>query len=84
MLTEYIHAALETAEYEIIDDPEPYYGHVPALQGVWATDTTLEACRRNLGDAIEDWVFFSTARGFSVPVVGSTLSQPVKEASSEC
>jgi len=26
MLTEYIRAALEEAEYEIIQDEEPYYG----------------------------------------------------------
>jgi hypothetical protein len=47
MFAEYIAAALEQAEYEIIDDPEPYYAHVPGLQGVWATylnslDTALE------------------------------------------
>jgi len=30
MLTEYIEAALESAEYEIIEDDEPYYGcHSP-------------------------------------------------------
>lgn len=70
MLSEYVHAALESAEYEIIDDPEPYYGHVPGLQGVWATGKTLEACRRGLAAAIEDWVFFSVARGFALPSVG--------------
>jgi hypothetical protein len=34
------------AEYEIIDDPEPYYAHVPGLQGVWATGKTFEECRK--------------------------------------
>jgi hypothetical protein len=37
MLIQYIHAALERARYEIIDDEEPYYGEVPELEGVWAT-----------------------------------------------
>lgn len=69
MLSEYIHAALETAGYEIIDDPEPYYGHVPVVRGVWATGKTLEACRRELAAAIEDWVFFSVARGFALPSI---------------
>jgi len=29
MLIQYIHAALERAKYEIIDDEEPYYGEIP-------------------------------------------------------
>ena len=42
MFAEYIQAALEKATYEIIDDPEPFYGEVPELQGLWATGKTLE------------------------------------------
>jgi hypothetical protein len=37
MFAQYIQAALEKAEYEIIDNPDPYYAHVPGLVGVWAT-----------------------------------------------
>jgi hypothetical protein len=29
MFAEYIQAAMEKATYEIIDDPEPFYGEVP-------------------------------------------------------
>ena len=50
MLIEYIHAALEKARYEIIEDDESYYGEVPELEGVWATGSTLEECRKNLGE----------------------------------
>ena len=38
-----------------IDDPEPFYGEIPELQGVWATGKTLEACRDDLMSALEDW-----------------------------
>jgi predicted RNase H-like HicB family nuclease len=44
MFAEYIAAALERAEYEIIDDPDPYYAHVPGLIGIWATGKTFEEC----------------------------------------
>jgi hypothetical protein len=37
MFSEYIAAALARAEYEVIDNPEPYYAHVPGIEGVWAT-----------------------------------------------
>ena len=70
MLLEYIQTALEGAKYEIIEDEEPYYGEVPSLDGVWATGKTLEECRRNLAEAVEDWVLFSVAKGLPIPVLG--------------
>ncbi len=71
MLTQYIQAALDLAHYEIIEDEEPYYAEVPGLEGVWATGPTLEECRRNLVEAIEDWLLFSIARGLPIPKLGS-------------
>ena len=67
MLSDYLTAALESAHFEIIEDDEPYYGHIPALKGVWATGKTLEECRRNLISALEDWVLFTIARGDELP-----------------
>ena len=67
MLLHYIQAALNRAHYEMIVDEEPFYGKVPALEGVWATGSTLEECRTSLAEAIEDWLLFSVARGFPVP-----------------
>jgi len=73
MLTRYLQEALERAHYEMIEDDEPYYGEVAGLDGVWATGKTLEECRRNLEVAIEDWVFFSLAKGFSIPPLGNIV-----------
>ena len=70
MLLQYIQTALECAHYEIIEDEEPFYGEVPLLDGVWATGKSLEECRRNLAEAIEDWVLFSIAKGLPVPALG--------------
>lgn len=56
MIREYVQVAMEKARYEIIDDPEPYYGEIPECPGVWATGETLEECRRNLEDALDGWV----------------------------
>jgi len=77
MLTQYLQAALDNAHYEIIEDEEPFYGEIPQLTGVWATGLTLEACRRNLAAAVEDWLFFSLTRGLPIPTIdGVTLHQP--------
>jgi len=70
MLTEYIEAALESAEYEIIEDDEPYYGAIPQLKGVWATGKTLEECRRNLKEALEGWIVIRLQRGLAIPPIG--------------
>jgi predicted RNase H-like HicB family nuclease len=69
MFAEYIAAALEKAEYEIIDDPEPYYAHVPGLQGVWATGKTIEECRKELISAIEGWIVLGLHMGQPIPPI---------------
>ncbi len=77
MLLHYIQAALDRAHYEMIVHEEPFYGEVPALQGVWATGRTLEECRTNLAEAIEDWLLFSIAQGFPVPpLTGISVNHP--------
>jgi len=73
MLSEYLLAALESAHYEMIDDAEPFYGNIPSLKGLWATGPTLEACRRNLAAALEDWILFSLTRGVDLPEIGGAL-----------
>jgi predicted RNase H-like HicB family nuclease len=67
MLIQYIHAALERAQYEIIDDEEPYYGEVPELEGVWATGKNLEECRRNLEEVIDEWIAFRLRNRLHLP-----------------
>jgi len=72
MITEYIESALARATYEIIKDEEPYYGEIPDLQGVWASGKTLEDCRRNLAETVEDWILLSVTNGLPIPPLGDT------------
>jgi len=82
MILEYIHEAMERAQYELIEDEEPFYGEVAGLPGVWATGPTLEACRRNLAGAVEDWLLFSIAKGLPIPSLGgATIEVPARIAS---
>ena len=81
MILDYLSAALERAHYELIADDEPFYASVPGLEGVWATGSSLEDCRRNLTSAIEDWILFSVRMGVSLPPIGEvSLSIPDKVA----
>ena len=55
MLTAYITAAMARARYRIIEDGS-YYGAIPGLRGVWASASSLEACREELQEVLEDWL----------------------------
>lgn len=68
MLTDYIRAALERAEYEKIEDGS-FFGRIPGLQGLWANAATQEACRRELEEALEDWLLVGLRLGHAIPVL---------------
>ncbi|MBM3328770.1 MAG: type II toxin-antitoxin system HicB family antitoxin [Calditrichaeota bacterium] len=69
MLTAYIKAAMKRAKYEIIDDPNPFYGEIPDLPGVWANGSTLEACRDELEEVLEGWIQLGIEEGDKIPVL---------------
>ena len=69
MLTKYIESAMKRASYEIIMDEEPYYGEISILKGVWSTGKTLEECKKNLQEALEDYIIISLERHLSLPEV---------------
>jgi predicted RNase H-like HicB family nuclease len=75
---------MEKATYEIIDDPEPFYGEVPELQGVWATGKTLEECRRELQSVIEGWISAEVEIGTSHSSHRRPGYQRLCEAGSHC
>ena len=71
MFAEYIMAALERAEYKVIDDPEPIFGEVPELEGVWASGKTVEECRRELISVIEGWIALRLKMGDTIPPINT-------------
>ncbi|HNR58715.1 MAG TPA: type II toxin-antitoxin system HicB family antitoxin [Methanothrix sp.] len=70
MFAEYIQAALDKAEYKLIEDTLPVFGEVPELEGVWAAGATVEECRKELISVIEGWIALRLAMGDSIPVIG--------------
>lgn len=69
MLASYLDAAMEHARYEIIEDEGTYWGEVTGLQGVWARHATLEGCRRELREALSDWVAVRLRLNLDIPPV---------------
>lgn len=69
MLTQYLKAALRTAHYEILPDNGEFYGEIAACNGVYATAASLEACRDELEEVLEEWVLFRIHRNLSLPII---------------
>lgn len=68
MLTEYIKAAMATAEYEILEDGT-YYGHIPPCRGALSNAETREECERLLQEVLEEWIILGFRLGHETPVI---------------
>ncbi len=69
MLTKYLQAAMEHAHYEILSDDGTYYGEIPECPGVYANAATLEECRSELAEALEDWLLFRVHKNLPLPKI---------------
>lgn len=69
MLTNYLRAAMRQAQYEILPDDGTFYGEIPGFQGVYANADTLEACREELEEVLEEWILFRVSKNLPLPVV---------------
>ncbi|HZS92190.1 MAG TPA: type II toxin-antitoxin system HicB family antitoxin [Chloroflexota bacterium] len=75
MLTSYIAAAMHRATYKLLPEDGTFFGEIPGLDGVWASAKTLEACRDELAEVLEEWIVLSLARNLPIPELdGITLS----------
>jgi predicted RNase H-like HicB family nuclease len=79
MLTSYIHAALRRAKYEIIEGGQ-YYGEIPGFDGIWASAATLEECRDELRETLEDWLVLGLRMGHVLPIVDGINLIPAEAA----
>ncbi len=66
MLTRFLDRALRRAHYRQVDGGT-FCATVRGLRGVIATGPSLEACRDELAEVIEEWVLVRVARGLRVP-----------------
>ncbi len=68
MLTEYINAAMHQAKYRLIGDGT-FFGEIPGLDGLWASAETLEVCRDELEESLEEWLLLGLQLGHPIPVI---------------
>lgn len=78
MFIQYIKAAMRQARDEMLADDGSFYGEIAGFEGVYANAETLEACRDELEEVLEEWILFRVSRNLSLPVVDG-LSLTIKE-----
>jgi predicted RNase H-like HicB family nuclease len=69
MILRYIESAMRRARYEILPDDGSYYGEIQDCQGVYANAATLEECREQLQEVLEDWILLSVAKNLPLPTL---------------
>ena len=67
MLSEFIAEALGKAQYELLENNEWYYGEIPGFAWVWAQGNTLETCRNELREVLEEWLIIKIRKQAFVP-----------------
>jgi predicted RNase H-like HicB family nuclease len=68
MLTEYLNAALKKAEYKKIDDGT-WYADIPDFTGVWANADSVEGCRSELREVLEEWLVLKIRDEDLIPTI---------------
>jgi predicted RNase H-like HicB family nuclease len=58
---------MRRARYKILPEDGEYFGEIPGIEGVWASADTLEECRDQLEEVLEEWIALSLRRGLPIP-----------------
>jgi len=66
MITEYIYTQLSRAKYKMLEDGS-YFGEIPRLKGVWGNGDSLESCREDLRETLEEWLILKLQDGDKIP-----------------
>jgi len=66
MLFEYIKKALEKAEYKKLDDGT-WFAEIHGFEGVWANTKSVEECRRELLEVLDEWLILKLRDRDPVP-----------------
>jgi predicted RNase H-like HicB family nuclease len=69
MLTNYLRAAMRQARYELLAEDNTFYGEIPGFDGVYANAATLEICREELEEVLEEWTLLRISQHLPLPSV---------------
>jgi predicted RNase H-like HicB family nuclease len=68
MLSKYCQKALEKAAYKKLDD-DTWFAEIEGFVGVWGNGITIEECRQDLLEVLEEWIILKLQDGDKLPVI---------------
>ncbi|MBU4320093.1 MAG: type II toxin-antitoxin system HicB family antitoxin [Nitrospinae bacterium] len=68
MLIEYIQTAIEKAEYKRLDDGT-WFAEIPGFEGVWVNGNSVEGCRKELMEVLEEWLILKIQDKDPIPII---------------
>ena len=68
MILEYCEKAIEKAEYKKLEDGT-WFAEIPGFQGVWANSNTVEECRKELIEVLEEWLILKLRDQNPIPEI---------------
>jgi predicted RNase H-like HicB family nuclease len=80
MIKKYIQTAMEHAKYEILQDDGTYYGEIKECPGVYSNAATLENCRDELEEVLEEWILFRVYKNLEIPAIENIEIKIKKQA----
>ena len=72
--------AYRTTHYEMHPDDGTYYGEVTECRGVYANARTVEECRNELAEVLEDWLLMRIHKNLAIPVISGLELRVTGEA----
>jgi predicted RNase H-like HicB family nuclease len=69
LVRQYIEAAMRHATYETLAEDSTVYGEIKGFEGVYANAASIETCRAELEEVLEEWVLFRVSRNLELPAV---------------
>lgn len=68
MIDRYVKAAIEEARYKQLGN-STWFAEIPGFEGVWANGESVETCRQELIEVLEEWIILKVRSGDSLPIV---------------
>ncbi len=68
LLVNYCENALKKAQYKQLSD-QTWFAEIEGFQGVWGQGLTIEECRNDLLEVLEEWIILKLQDGDPLPIV---------------
>jgi predicted RNase H-like HicB family nuclease len=79
MILEYMNKAIERSSYKKLDDGT-WFAEISGFDGVWANSETVESCRKELLEVLEEWLLLKIHDGDQIPPIDGIQLRITKDS----